>query len=910
MIDQHLINVINSGRAWAFVGSGASVDAGLPTWQGLFLGVSSALSGDATVQAPPPNALPEAFGQLISTYGRPSVISQVANQLKAKTRPGPVHRLLSAWPFAGYVTTNYDTLLDAALQSHPGWVSVGNTVPETKKISGDISNVVWHPHGMIDSPENIEKLILSKEDYDNTYPAGSLILETLKALLRMRSLVFFGFGFNDPDLAQLLELVARLSDPAQPAYAFLADSTPERRTDLRTRYNVVTIPYDTAKGSHSELLTILRHYGYFVVERSTAFGTSPSVTPSYDPEVTSLIVQNALYSGSVEVTKTTQQCVMRASVLAALSTHGPLTNSELEHHILLGGTSGGRSALERSVGLLVEEHLIVKSNERFGLTPSAADVTAQRQGQARVLFDQFLSSIRRRTTTYVDDVSDDVHVGRVSGIAAGFFQDICGRRGLAIAQNLCGGPDGHLQRRTVALVQELPKWFPQCQSLTETRALTNVVVGVLSNPAKPERIYLGLLTQAYFGKHIAGVEEESISIRRQLLSSTVFILDSHFVIALLARGSTGHDHAVELVRLLRDTDVVLVATHLILVETKEHLEWAIREVAAPGGGTSLRRAFDVVRGASGQRNSFLDGYSEFRAKGEGDSFGQYVASVLGGDRSGKNIASLVAKAVAGYGIRIDGVEEWLARQDGDEAFGQLVDVITARRQEHGSHKHDRQVLAEAQVVAFVAGVRAGGVQMDGKGEIEQAFFITDSRVLDGMEGYPAGICMTPEGLYQWLLSTKPCTPEKAARVFDHLLLELLDSGMEFVPRERIVGAFGSIVQASREQMGKLIAEHRMILEGYYGRDHGAALSQIDDLYVLDAVEFLSNTVLREQSSRLAFEQAKRLDAEKKLKVLETLQDDITRYQRRRREKQKRRAARSRPRTRRERRKERRKLGKK
>ena len=477
---------------------------------------------------------------------------------------------------------------------------------------------------------------------------------------------------------------------------------------------------------------------------------------------------------------------------------------------------------------------------------------------------------------------------------------------MAVAQNLAGGPDGHLQRRAVALLQELPQWFSQCHSLDETRALTNVVFGVLSDPQKPERIYLGSLAQAYFGKHIAGVDEESIALRRQLLSDTVFILDSHFVIVLLARGCTAHDHAVELVQLLTAASAVLMATDLILVETTEHLEWAMKEVAGSGQGTSLQKAFDITRGVVGQTNAFLQGYSECRARGECDSFGQYIFAAIDQPHSRQPSAKLICNAVAAYGIRLDGIQDLLQTTAGGvfrTTAGELEDRITVRRVDHDSFRHGRQVTAEAQIVAFVAGIRNGDVHVV-DADAPQAFFLTDSRILDGLEGCPERICMTPEGLYQWLLSTKPFTPEMAANVFDHLLLELMDSGIQFVPTERIVQAFGPIVQAGREQLKKLASEHRVILESYYGADHQEVLSGIDDLLVVDAVEFLSNNILREQTSRLAFAEARRREVEEKLKKMEALRDDVARYQRRQRARQKRRAAQSRPRTRKERQKER------
>ena len=70
------------------------------------------------------------------------------------------------------------------------------------------------------------------------------------------------------------------------------------------------------------------------------------------------------------------------------------------------------------------------------------------------------------------------------------------------------------------------------------------------------------------------------------------------------------------------------------------------------------------------------------------------------------------------------------------------------------------------------------------------FFLTESPILDGLVGRPQRLCIRPGSLYQWLLSTIPFTDDMAANVFDHLLLELVDSGVQFVPRGQIIRAFG------------------------------------------------------------------------------------------------------------------------
>ena len=220
---------------------------------------------------------------------------------------------------------------------------------------------------------------------------------------------------------------------------------------------------------------------------------------------------------------------------------------------------------------------------------------------------------------------------------------------------------------------------------------------------------------------------------------------------------------------------VLIATDLILVETTEHIDWAIKQVTATGQGTSLQKAFDAARGVAGQTNSFLLGYSECRARGECDSFGQYILAAIDQQHTQQPTSALIRTAVASYGILLDGVQELL--QSGSTfrtASTELDEQIKLRRQGYGSYKHDRQVAAEAQVAAFVSGIRSGEIRAV-EAANPQAFFVTDSPILDGLEGCPQRICMTPEGLHQWLLSTKPLTPEAAGNVFDHLLLELMGS---------------------------------------------------------------------------------------------------------------------------------------
>ena len=161
MIRDDVLQVINSGEAWAFIGAGSSADAGMPSWATLLGSVKDSLA--STLKAPAFDAgtfdhavakgdLPFAFGLIEEAVGRDRLELEVRNALPDHWQPGGMTRLIADLPFAGYITTNYDSLLESALGKTDGWVPIGNSPREVPKVSGDARNVVWHLHGGLQLP--------------------------------------------------------------------------------------------------------------------------------------------------------------------------------------------------------------------------------------------------------------------------------------------------------------------------------------------------------------------------------------------------------------------------------------------------------------------------------------------------------------------------------------------------------------------------------------------------------------------------------------------------------------------------------------------------------------------------------------------------------------------------------------
>lgn len=270
MLRTDLLDLVNHGDVWAFIGSGASVDSGCPTWTGLVTEVLKKVGGDErkTIQGQgqfdksvKSGNFPRLFSIIEKVVGREQLDTIVKAQISTAGPASELPQLIADWPFAGYITTNYDTILQQALDQigRKGWTSVGNTADEIKKVSGDARRLVWHVHGSCQLPNNKSKLVLTEEDYDDLYLRSSLVIDQLRSLLAHRRVVFIGFGFKDVEVTRLLRQVGTFCSPARPAYAFLSDIAggehSDDRKELLERYNVDVIPYRVRRGSHRECWT-------------------------------------------------------------------------------------------------------------------------------------------------------------------------------------------------------------------------------------------------------------------------------------------------------------------------------------------------------------------------------------------------------------------------------------------------------------------------------------------------------------------------------------------------------------------------------------------------------------------------------------------------------------------------------
>ena len=900
MLRTDLIDVINSGNAWAFIGSGVSADAGLPAWKGLFEGVLESVGNESARTDPAmqrhvsERRYASAFGRLTTILGREVVVAEVGRRLQRGV-PGRLVRSLADWPFAGYVTTNYDSLIETALRerNESVWLPVGNTDAEVRKVSGDARRLVWHVHGALALMPEKSDLVLTEKDYDHIYLNGSPLLTQMRALLAQRRVVFFGFGFSDPEVLRLLKVVGLMCSPAAPAYAFVSGAPDEsadvNRLEFLEQYNVDIIPYEIRGGSHKQLEDILQVYESFVLRRSLRFGHERRPLPSYDPETTGLLVYNRLTLGTGSVLpQNALASLLKARVLALLQFEGEMTASDIADRLaerirLVAGTAAAEEralATERisdSLRQLEAEGLLSLADERrVSLTSAGCRLLEEQAALAVRMGDQFRQSLLDRAAI---EMSDATAAGRVGEAAEAFFKDSVSRRGLGVAMAWLADRKDVGEYHAIGLLQTLPSFMKQVATNDEALALTKVVRSVLARPNDFEREYLGAVLQAHFGVALLGFDQATLQVRAREFENTLFLIDSSTLIPALGRSSTGHAQAGLLLRQLSEVKSSVATTPLLVEEVAEHARWALRHVGA-GNNSLTAEALAAASGRAGARsNVFLEGFLvEIGARASSPSLSAYLASVCGDARAGDGLGAAFQSAVSRMGVAVrplqdwDGFEElvWAEREDAEAK-------IEARRREKNTFTHHRQVKAEAEALLIVEKVRNGAFRATRGETYRDAYFISNTRVIDRVSESKRPITMRPELVSQWLTTISPIGVAELGALTDGLLWELAEKGFSIVDQERLRVAFSPLIAASRELLDEEVLKHRELVSLRYGESPATAFGVVNDLDVPLVLRSTSIQRARVLEELLERERAQKDAAEGRARISEKEKADAAAY---------------------------------
>lgn len=189
-----------------FVGAGASIGAGLPSWGDLLehLATAAMLHEAERTQLKKLDAR-DAGAVLEHRLGGKGALADAICALVATDRVALLHQLLASLPVTEAVTTNYDVCLETAFKDAGRPMRV---LP--KEGVGGARRWLVKLHGSVD---NTERIVLSREDYLRFEGEGAALAGIVQALLLTRHMLFVGYSLSDDNFHRLVHQVRAVIGP-------------------------------------------------------------------------------------------------------------------------------------------------------------------------------------------------------------------------------------------------------------------------------------------------------------------------------------------------------------------------------------------------------------------------------------------------------------------------------------------------------------------------------------------------------------------------------------------------------------------------------------------------------------------------------------------------------------------------
>lgn len=243
------------------VGSGLSVDSGLPGWGDLLHGLSDCITDERKAisirRLIDQGRMLDAAELLRGELSVARISKQIRQLLPNKPRESPIADALWQLRPALVVTTNYDSILEASLARTCGVAPTvlipGVNVPP---LILDAENTVAKLHGDLSAPES---LVLSRGDYFRAMLSGLSGFGGIWGEFIRRPTLAIGYSLRDPDLQLFLHWSEeRLRGFSHSMFLLIPKIEEEDLQLLSLLPGVVALQYDASGGHRRALLDIFR----------------------------------------------------------------------------------------------------------------------------------------------------------------------------------------------------------------------------------------------------------------------------------------------------------------------------------------------------------------------------------------------------------------------------------------------------------------------------------------------------------------------------------------------------------------------------------------------------------------------------------------------------------------------------
>ena len=193
---------LHNKNAAVFAGAGLSMGSGYVDWANLLKEIIQDLGLDPAREA---DLVTVAQYHINKAGGNRSKLTQtIFNHFAPSKTPTQNHRILARLPIHTYWTTNYDRLIEKALEEAKKVPDVKYTAKQMPSTRPDRDVVVYKMHGDIEHPADA---VITKDDYESYHLTMSAFVSALRGDLVEKTFLFLGFSFTDPNIDYILSRV-------------------------------------------------------------------------------------------------------------------------------------------------------------------------------------------------------------------------------------------------------------------------------------------------------------------------------------------------------------------------------------------------------------------------------------------------------------------------------------------------------------------------------------------------------------------------------------------------------------------------------------------------------------------------------------------------------------------------------
>lgn len=224
-----LKQIMAENRLSIFAGSGISVDSGLPAWDGFidkYIDICEQLNESLEPEMQFSEIITDAKKKkeddLISTVTalkdkvreckdqgvNTDFVDDKLNYMFYSARPNEYHDLIVSTNYKYIITTNYDSLLEAAAseQGYKSLTTRSYSYTEGKNLSRTVysgKTAIIHAHGKI-SDLKLDQFVLTKDDYLGIMKHNGAFRLIINSIFLTTSVLFVGYGGSDPHFEDII----------------------------------------------------------------------------------------------------------------------------------------------------------------------------------------------------------------------------------------------------------------------------------------------------------------------------------------------------------------------------------------------------------------------------------------------------------------------------------------------------------------------------------------------------------------------------------------------------------------------------------------------------------------------------------------------------------------------------------